>query len=234
MIDDPVGMAGWLDSDSPEPVELSDRDRRGIIGVVAFLTFVLIAFSVYAGLDTGELRVGLTFGGMSLFVGGFLFANNLDVPTIRDRVRLSFTLDLALRVGGRARRWRAEDWQAAVEASPNPVRYGLGLVHAALLMRLYDLGTQLLRAVRWVLASNHRTWWPLGTGMVAGAVQIHLSQGWGSVFYTIPVITTFYAGVEWLRRRWNIQVSRRPGSASDAKAGGDAVEEAVQTEVELP
>ncbi|MFD0887020.1 hypothetical protein ACFQ08_20940 [Streptosporangium algeriense] len=208
MIDDPVGTAGWLNSDSPEPVELSDRDRRGIIGIVAFLTFVLIAFSVYAGLDTGEVEVGLAFGGISLFAGGFLVAVNLDVLTIWDRVRLSLTLNLALRIGGRARRWQAEDWQAAVEASPHPVRYGLGLVRAALLMRLYDLGTLLLRAVCWVLASNHRTWWPLGTGMVAGAVQINLSQGWGSVFYTIPAITAFYVGVERLRRRWNINQDR--------------------------
>ncbi|MFF0572876.1 hypothetical protein [Streptosporangium saharense] len=208
MIDDPNGIVAWFDPDSPEPAELSDRDRRGVIGIGIFLTFVFLSFSVYAGLDTGELGTGLAFAGLSLFAGGSVIVINLDVLTIWDRVRLSLTLNLAVRIGGRARRWQAEDWQVAVETSPHPFRYGLGLVLAAVHMRLYDLGTLLLRAACWMLASNHRTWWPLGAVLAFAAINIHLSQGWGSAFYTLPTIAAFHLGIEHLRRRWNIPRKR--------------------------
>ncbi|MFC3982775.1 hypothetical protein [Streptosporangium jomthongense] len=209
MIDDPVGTASWFDSDDSASAEISDHERLMIIGIAVAATLLLLAFSVYVWLDSGDLSGSLSFAGMALFVGGSIVSVNvLDSPAFRNRTRGLLALRLALRVGGRARRWQAEDWQAAVEASPNPVRYGLGLVRAALLMRLYDLGTLLLRAACWVLASNHRTWWPLGSVLAFAAVNVHLAQGWGSAFYTLPTIVAFHLGVEHLRRRWNIPRKR--------------------------
>ncbi|MER7128616.1 hypothetical protein [Streptosporangium saharense] len=205
MIDDPVGMAGWFASDDPASAEVGDHEHRMVIGIAVVAALLLLAFGVHVWLDSGDLSGGLSFVGMALFVSGSIISVSvLDSPAFQDRARGLLALDLALRIGGRARRWQAEDWQAAVEASPHPGRYGLGLVRAAVHMRLYDLGTLLLRAACWVLASNHRTWWPLGAVLTFAAVDIHLSQGWGSAFYTLPTIAAFHLGVEHLRRRWNI------------------------------
>lgn len=57
------------------------------------------------------------------------------------------------------------------------------------------------------MASEWRTWGLLGPLLGAAAVNVHLSQGWGSAFFTLPSIAAFYAGVEWLRKRWNIRAS---------------------------
>ncbi|MEO3861968.1 hypothetical protein [Acrocarpospora sp. B8E8] len=38
---------------------------------------------------------------------------------------------------------------------------------------------------------------------------MHLQQGWGSAFFTLPGVVAFYAGVEWLRHRWGVEVARR-------------------------
>ncbi|MEU8275030.1 hypothetical protein ACFYOK_08430 [Microbispora bryophytorum] len=67
----------------------------------------------------------------------------------------------------------------------------------------------LIRVVCWVLASDWRTWGVLIPLMVAALSNVIESQGWGSAFYTLPAVVGFYAGVEWLRRRWNVTVKRR-------------------------
>lgn len=128
--------------------------------------------------------------------------------------RVAAPFALAVWIGGRSRRWRAEDWLVALAESPQPIRYSLGLVVAATRMRLYDLGGLLVKAARWVLASNRRTWWPLAPLLTFAAVNIHLSQGWGSAFYTLPTIVGFHLGVEWLRHRWGIELKPKP-SAGD-------------------
>ncbi|MBB4917335.1 hypothetical protein [Streptosporangium saharense] len=128
---------------------------------------------------------------------------------IAGRTRVAAPLAVAVWINGRSRSWQAEDWRAALTESPRPSRYGLGLVAAAVQMRLYDLGGLLVRSARWVLASNRRTWWPLGPLLVFAAVNVHRSQGWGSAFYTLPTIIGFHIGVEWLRHRWEITVKPR-------------------------
>ncbi|MFF0578924.1 hypothetical protein [Streptosporangium saharense] len=65
---------------------------------------------------------------------------------------------------------------------------------------------RLHRTACWVLATEWRTWGTLGPLLVAGVINIHLSQGWGSALFTLPGIVAFYAGVEWLRKRWGVEV----------------------------
>ncbi|GAA1010712.1 hypothetical protein Aple_029940 [Acrocarpospora pleiomorpha] len=88
------------------------------------------------------------------------------------------------------------------------------------LRRVYQLRAALLdpdkprfhrfhRAAFWILASQWRTWGLLSPPMVAAAFNVFLMQGWGSAFYTLPGIVAFYAGVEWLRTRWEVPPRRR-------------------------
>ncbi|MBB2741934.1 UNVERIFIED_ORG: hypothetical protein FHR35_001756 [Microbispora rosea subsp. rosea] len=58
----------------------------------------------------------------------------------------------------------------------------------------------------WILASDWRTWGLLAPLMILGIVNVHLQQGWGSALFTLPGVVTFYAGVEWLRKHWNVRV----------------------------
>ncbi|MGW0809910.1 hypothetical protein [Nonomuraea sp. NPDC002799] len=79
--------------------------------------------------------------------------------------------------------------------------------------RLYRTHT----AMCWVLASNGRTWGLLGPVMAFAIVNVHLQQGWGSALFTIPGVVAFNCGVEWLRKRWAIDVKRRrrPGAHTE-------------------
>ncbi|MGW6499307.1 hypothetical protein [Nonomuraea angiospora] len=78
---------------------------------------------------------------------------------------------------------------------------------------------RLHRAACWILASDWRTWVLLGPLMAFAIVNVFLQQGWGSAFFTIPAIVAFYAGVEWLRKRWGVEVKpwRRSRKGSSAK-----------------
>ncbi|MEU5863475.1 hypothetical protein ABZ815_20060 [Nonomuraea sp. NPDC047529] len=68
---------------------------------------------------------------------------------------------------------------------------------------------RLYRAACWILASDWRTWVLLGPLMAFAIVNVFLQQGWGSAFFTIPTVVAFYAGVEWLRSRWDVKVKAR-------------------------
>ncbi|TMR97518.1 hypothetical protein [Nonomuraea basaltis] len=68
---------------------------------------------------------------------------------------------------------------------------------------------RLRRMACWILASDWRTWGFLGPLMAFAIVNVHLRQGWGSAFFTIPGVVAFYAGVEWLRKRWVVEFKRR-------------------------
>lgn len=65
---------------------------------------------------------------------------------------------------------------------------------------------RLYRLACWILTSEWRTWGLLGPLMAFAVVNVHLSQGWGSAFFTLPGVVAFYAGVEWLRKRWGVTV----------------------------
>jgi hypothetical protein len=65
---------------------------------------------------------------------------------------------------------------------------------------------KLHRTACWILASDWRTWGLLGPLMAFAVVNVHLQQGWGSALFTTPSIVVFYAGVEWLRKRWGVEV----------------------------
>ncbi|MEV8637249.1 hypothetical protein AB0395_36965 [Streptosporangium sp. NPDC051023] len=210
MIDDPFGMMAHTGFDSADSPEIGDGARGTVIAFATIVTFFFLAFSVYTWVDSGDLAGSLAFGGTSLFCGGFtIVAAFFTLPgPASDRPPLARKpRSFAPRADGRARQRRPENRRAAVEASPHLARDGLG--HDTARMRLYALGALPLRAVRWVLASNHRTWWPLGSLLALAAVNIHQSQGWGSAFYTLPSIVSFCVGVEWLRHRWGIEVKSR-------------------------
>lgn len=74
---------------------------------------------------------------------------------------------------------------------------------------------RLRRIACWVLASDWLTWSLLGPPLAFGVINVHLSQGWGSALFTLPGVVGFYAGVEWLRRRWSIEVKRRDKAAGE-------------------
>ncbi|MFG2076996.1 hypothetical protein [Nonomuraea maritima] len=63
-----------------------------------------------------------------------------------------------------------------------------------------------------ILATDTRTWGVLGPLMALALVNVFQEQGWGSALYTIPGVVLFYAGVEELRKRWNVKVKRWGGS----------------------
>ncbi|RVX40757.1 hypothetical protein EDD27_3179 [Nonomuraea polychroma] len=68
---------------------------------------------------------------------------------------------------------------------------------------------RLHRMLCWILASDWRTWGLLGPLMAFAIVNVFIQEGWGSAFFTIPAVVAFYAGVEWLRARWGVEVKRR-------------------------
>ncbi|MEV8636529.1 hypothetical protein AB0395_33265 [Streptosporangium sp. NPDC051023] len=198
----------------PSVHSLSRSSDRSIVSLAAILGAILIVGSVGI-IGIGSVIDDIIGGSSEDAIGGSIVGIGIGVgigvgtfiaPGVARRKGAAVSLALAVWIGGRSRRWQAEDWQAALIESPRPIRYSLGLVVAATRMRLYDLGGGLVKAARWVLASNRRTWWPLGSLLVFAAVNIHLSQGWGSAFYTLPTIVAFHLGVEWLRHRWGIEV----------------------------
>ncbi|SDI30790.1 hypothetical protein [Nonomuraea jiangxiensis] len=63
--------------------------------------------------------------------------------------------------------------------------------------------------MKWVLTSDWRTWGLLGPLLAFAIVNVFLQQGWGSASFTIPAVMAFYAGVEWLRKRWGVEVEPR-------------------------
>ncbi|GLX02120.1 hypothetical protein Misp02_62060 [Microtetraspora sp. NBRC 16547] len=61
----------------------------------------------------------------------------------------------------------------------------------------------------WVLASEARTWIPLGAVTIAAFHNVAVEQGWGSALLAAPTICLFYGGVQWLRKRWGVTVKDR-------------------------
>ncbi|MGW0807549.1 hypothetical protein [Nonomuraea sp. NPDC002799] len=89
------------------------------------------------------------------------------------------------------------------------LRAALRAPHRPRLHRLHRLAC-------WMLASDRRTWGTLGPLMAFAAVNVQVKQGWGSAFFTIPSVVAFYAGVEWLREHWNVEVERRGRSPKNS------------------
>ncbi|SPL89486.1 unnamed protein product [[Actinomadura] parvosata subsp. kistnae] len=55
--------------------------------------------------------------------------------------------------------------------------------------------------------------------MAVALVNVFLQQGWGSAFYTFPAVVAFYAGVEWLRKHFGVEVKpwKRNRNSSSAQ-----------------
>ncbi|MFC4111682.1 hypothetical protein [Nonomuraea zeae] len=101
----------------------------------------------------------------------------------------------------------------AKASSSTQLRYSVHQLRHVLQLRLALSGRgrfyRVRRTASWVLASEWRTWSLLGPSMIAAAYNVYLAQGWGSAFYTLPGMVGFYAGVEWLRKRWHVPMKRR-------------------------
>ncbi|MEO3814129.1 hypothetical protein ABGB17_34460 [Sphaerisporangium sp. B11E5] len=91
------------------------------------------------------------------------------------------------------------------------VRYSINQVLRAFPLRLslrrptYYARDIAFRLTYWLLSSDVRTWGFLGPLLAWGIVNIHLQQGWGSALFTLPGLVAFYAGIEWLRKRWRVK-----------------------------
>lgn len=180
--------------------------------VVAVLTLVIAArFPTVPIIPAISLGIPIV-GGFRDLLKSVLVDRRSELRHVSRRVGATVSLTLAVRIGGRARRWQAEDWRANLSESPQQLYYSLDLLRAAVRMRLYDLGGLLIKVACWILASNFRTWGLLGPTLAYGLVDVTLEQGLGSAIYTVPSIVAISLGVEWLRHRWG--VNRRPRSDS--------------------
>ncbi|MFD0883286.1 hypothetical protein ACFQ08_01755 [Streptosporangium algeriense] len=191
-----VRVIGFIISVVVTSVIVSLIQDKGGRGVAVTVTDIIIGIGI----------VGFI---VSIFVAFNITSRASRLRRVSQRTWTATTLALAVWIGGQKRRWWAEDWRAAITESPRPIRYGFGLVVAAARMRLYDLGGLLVKVARWVLTSNQRTWWPLGSLLAFAIVNIYLAEGWGSAVCTLPSIVGFHAGVKWLRRQWGIEVKSK-------------------------
>ncbi|MGJ6960364.1 hypothetical protein ACSDR0_00525 [Streptosporangium sp. G11] len=116
---------------------------------------------------------------------------------------------------------RAELWDLAV-AKATPSMQVLYAIHQ--LGRVWQLRYELQapgrrrvevlrQAACWVLASQAWTWGLIGFLTVAALFDVVVQQGPGSAFFAVPTLVGFHAGVEWLRKRWNVEVRRQKKSA---------------------
>lgn len=195
-------------------ISYNPRAVRGSVFILAAIAaapaaVTLLAIAKSGGYDVFSISTAVTgltavvgFGGLLKVV---LVDRRSELPDAFRRVGATVSLALAVWIGGRARRWQAEDWRANLVLSPHPVRYSLDLLRAAVRMRLYDLGGLLMRIACWVLASDLRTWGLLGPILGTGFIDITLEQGWGSALFTIPGVVGIALGVEWLRHRWGVK-----------------------------
>lgn len=206
--------------DHPTDVERSARSiarlfKNVVSSIVVFAAGDIVQSNTIDVFSSTFVFIILAIG-VIIFIVGVLLDTPTSITFIGNAVRGVSRLHYALRqtgitalfaaavwILGPTQRWREEEWRSAFDVSPKPVRYSFSLVVAATKIRWDGLGR---KTAHWVLASNRRTWWPLGSLLALAALNIHLSQGWGSAFYTLPGIVSFYAGVEWLRHRWGIEV----------------------------
>ncbi|GAA1694038.1 hypothetical protein GCM10009733_107310 [Nonomuraea maheshkhaliensis] len=63
--------------------------------------------------------------------------------------------------------------------------------------------------LHWVLSSNLRTWSAIGPLLAFSFINVYTRQGWGSTVVALPAIAAFYAGVKWIRNRWDIETKRK-------------------------
>lgn len=142
---------------------------------------------------------------------------------------------LAIAIGGRARSWRAEEFLSDLTrpAKGQPTlsgwaqaRYSCGLVRAAIILRIGDLGAPLLRLLDWSLAKP-RTEKMAAFATLAVAGYLWVSKGFGAVVTNLENIASagglVYGPGRWLRDHRSIKpVAMRPANqVSSAKKDAD-------------
>ncbi|MFI6886777.1 hypothetical protein [Streptosporangium canum] len=68
------------------------------------------------------------------------------------------------------------------------------------------------QAACWVLASQVRTWGLIGFLTIAALFDVVVQQGPGSAFFAVPTLVGLHSGVEWLRKRWAVEIRGRKKS----------------------
>jgi len=117
---------------------------------------------------------------------------------------------IAARLGGRSRSWRQTEWATDLFQSPRPVRHAFGLIQAAIRMRLFSGQRQALRVLCWVLASEVRTWTPLGLVLAWGGWETVGTSGPGSAICLVLGGAASFAGViPPLRKHLGVTVQQR-------------------------
>lgn len=118
---------------------------------------------------------------------------------------------IAALLGGRSRAWRKNEWAADLSLNPRPVRYALGLIRAAIRMRIDSGLRHTVRGICWVLASEGWTWTPLGGLLGWAAWEAAQSAGPGSAF--LLVLTgppTLLATVQGARKYFRVTMRSKP------------------------
>lgn len=228
------------ESRTPEPQPPSDHsagvesDAATVVTVAIVVAVAVVAAvaTVAAATASFAVAIAISIGLAALITAGvstrafITFIDNLvkGVSRLRRTLRqtgVAAPFAVAVWIGGRSRRWQAEDLQAALAESPRPIRYGLGLVSAAVRMRLRDLSGLLEKAVCWVLATEMRTWTPLTGLLLWGGAETTLDTGLGAAILTvIGAGAVFHTGVTLGRKQLGVEVRRREKAEQpDSPAG---------------
>lgn len=177
-----------------------------LVGAYPIFKIFIGAVKAVSGADDEPVSVTTYF--RTLISRKFRFFRRTTAPTA--------LTGIAVLIGGRTRSWRGDEWLVDLDESPNSVRLALGLIEAALRMRLSDLTSLFWRAGCWILAAETRTWGPLGIIVAFAVVNIYHSQGWGTAFFAgVVEVTAVAQGVKWLRKRWGVTVKGRKKQPED-------------------
>ncbi|MEV6033639.1 hypothetical protein AB0L65_20960 [Nonomuraea sp. NPDC052116] len=114
---------------------------------------------------------------------------------------------------------RGEEWKeallqvAAENGRGQVLRYAAGLLYAGLHSRVSwwvrRAATPCVAYLCWMLRSQVRTWVPLLGLLLWGGLETAADTGPGAaVVFVILSGVGFFGLVEWLRKRWNVQVRR--------------------------
>ncbi|MCA2229649.1 hypothetical protein [Nonomuraea aurantiaca] len=148
---------------------------------------------------SAEKTIAMRPGGVSRSAAGLLKVGLQIVPSAdRERYREELLADLHDIASGRAP--KLAQLRYAINQVLHALPLRLSLRHPTRYVR--DIA---FRLTYWILSSDFRTWGLLGPFLGWGIVNIHLQQGWGSALFTLPGVVAFYAGIEWLRKRWRVK-----------------------------
>ncbi|MEU6778628.1 hypothetical protein ABZ912_05450 [Nonomuraea angiospora] len=116
---------------------------------------------------------------------------------------------------------REEEWRrslieiATYGTRVEVMRFAAGILYAGLNSRANWMARtvvdRMIARLCWILRSQARTWTPLLALLFWGGYETAVDTGLGAaVVFVILSGVGFFGLVEWVRKRWNVQVGRRP------------------------